>query len=165
MSLGVFQEQGGPEFAINYIDRYTGRRVSARALEKWRETGKGPVYTKIGRSIIYERTDLDQWIASNRRTSTKQYTPPLESGIPATATFSKAVADEAMQRGMHNLPLTKEQIVELLDSAATELRGGADVSPAFDRLAMTITIWLLAFGKAFLPPGESSPAIVVTTQN
>lgn len=44
--------------------------MSKSTLEKLRLTGDGPVYVKRGKSVFYTRKDLDEWIASNRRTST-----------------------------------------------------------------------------------------------
>lgn len=38
-------------------------KVSPPALEKWRLTGKGPAFIRIGRLIRYRRSDLDRWLA------------------------------------------------------------------------------------------------------
>ena len=43
---------------------------SASTLEKLRLTGGGPVYSKIGRRVVYRVQDLDVWLAANRRRST-----------------------------------------------------------------------------------------------
>ncbi len=43
---------------------------SASTFEKLRLYGGGPRYVKIGRRVVYDPADLDQWLASNRRTST-----------------------------------------------------------------------------------------------
>lgn len=48
--------------------RYVG--CSPRTLEKYRQTGGGPVYLKIGRSVLYRQVDLDRWLESCLRTST-----------------------------------------------------------------------------------------------
>ncbi|MCS3896032.1 excisionase family DNA binding protein [Bradyrhizobium japonicum USDA 38] len=45
-------------------------RVSKSTLDKLRVYGGGPIYFKLGRSIVYSRTDLDAWMASRRREST-----------------------------------------------------------------------------------------------
>jgi hypothetical protein len=37
----------------------------------WRSKGKGPAYVKTGRTVRYWVRDLHQYIAANRRTSTK----------------------------------------------------------------------------------------------
>jgi hypothetical protein len=41
-------------------------------LEKRRLTGGGPPFIKLGRRVVYDPTDLDSWLASNRRTSTSE---------------------------------------------------------------------------------------------
>ncbi|QIG68354.1 putative transcriptional regulator protein [Rhizobium phage RHph_Y3_56_1] len=43
-------------------------RKSASWLNKTRLTGVGPVYLKVGGSVLYLRSDLDQWLAGTRRT-------------------------------------------------------------------------------------------------
>lgn len=43
---------------------------SASTFEKLRLTGGGPVYTKLGRRVVYRVEDLDAWLAANRRRST-----------------------------------------------------------------------------------------------
>lgn len=48
--------------------RYLG--LSARTLEKWRLTGDGPPFVKLGRAVIYERQYLDDWVDAHRCAST-----------------------------------------------------------------------------------------------
>ncbi len=43
---------------------------SESKLEKARVSGNGPVFIKLGRTVVYDVSDLDDWLASNRRTST-----------------------------------------------------------------------------------------------
>jgi predicted DNA-binding transcriptional regulator AlpA len=44
--------------------------LSHRTLEKLRVTGAGPQYFKMGRAVRYAISDLDAWLARNRRCST-----------------------------------------------------------------------------------------------
>lgn len=44
---------------------YLGLSVST--LEKLRVTGRGPRYAKAGRRVIYDRRDLDRWMAARKR--------------------------------------------------------------------------------------------------
>jgi predicted DNA-binding transcriptional regulator AlpA len=44
--------------------------LSASTLEKLRLTGDGPFFIKRGRSVLYDRADLDGWLDSLRRRST-----------------------------------------------------------------------------------------------
>ena len=47
---------------------YTG--LKSRTLEKLRQTGGGPIYLKVGRSVLYAQSDLDTWLQQRRRAST-----------------------------------------------------------------------------------------------
>jgi len=44
--------------------------LSAATLEKFRCSGGGPKFLKLGRAVRYDRADLDDWLASRRRCST-----------------------------------------------------------------------------------------------
>jgi predicted DNA-binding transcriptional regulator AlpA len=44
--------------------------LSARTLERYRCTGFGPAYRKLGRRILYSPSDIDAWTTSRIRTST-----------------------------------------------------------------------------------------------
>lgn len=46
--------------------------LSPRTLERYRCTGFGPAYRKLGRRVLYRPDDLDAWTASRIRTSTSQ---------------------------------------------------------------------------------------------
>ena len=39
-------------------------------LEKLRVIGGGPTFSKLGRTVVYDIVDLDDWVASNRQMST-----------------------------------------------------------------------------------------------
>ncbi len=53
--------------------------LSHRTLEKLRVTGGGPDYFKMGRAVSYAISDLDAWLAKNRRSSTSLGAlPPVE---------------------------------------------------------------------------------------
>jgi molybdenum cofactor biosynthesis enzyme MoaA len=43
---------------------------AASTFEKLRLTGGGPLYSKIGRRVVYAVADLDAWLIANRRRST-----------------------------------------------------------------------------------------------
>ena len=44
--------------------------LSPRTLERYRVTGDGPVFNKLGRRVCYARADLDGWTSGRRRRST-----------------------------------------------------------------------------------------------
>lgn len=50
-------------------------RLSERVLERYRLTGFGPVYHKLGRRIVYAPRDLQDWLDANRRRSTSECQP------------------------------------------------------------------------------------------
>ena len=44
---------------------------SARTLQRWRGTGEGPPYRRLGkRKVMYSRAELLAWLNSRRHTST-----------------------------------------------------------------------------------------------
>lgn len=53
-----------PDSAAGYLSLTTQR------LAKMRLHGGGPAFIKAGRSILYRREDLDNWLASLSRLST-----------------------------------------------------------------------------------------------
>ncbi len=54
--------------------------LSPRTLERLRIEGRGPAFLKLGRRVVYARTDLVAWAEMRRRSSTSdagQPGPPL----------------------------------------------------------------------------------------
>ncbi len=47
---------------------------STSTFEKLRLSGGGPIYSKIGRRVVYRVEDLDAWLAATRRRSTSDTT-------------------------------------------------------------------------------------------
>jgi len=47
-------------------------RLSIRTLERLRCTGLGPKYVKVGRSVRYQQSLLDEWLARRVRQSTSE---------------------------------------------------------------------------------------------
>ncbi len=44
-------------------------------FEKLRLTGGGPLFIKLGRTVVYDRLDLDHWLSKHRRISTSALLP------------------------------------------------------------------------------------------
>ena len=44
--------------------------LSPRTLERYRVTGEGPVFAKLGRMVRYARADIEEWAARRRKRST-----------------------------------------------------------------------------------------------
>ena len=38
---------------------------SHRTLETWRRNGNGPPFIRIGRRVVYRRSDIEAWLAKN----------------------------------------------------------------------------------------------------
>jgi len=47
--------------------------LSVSTLAKMRLYGTGPVYSKLGRRVVYRLEDLERWIEQNRYQSTSEY--------------------------------------------------------------------------------------------
>jgi len=46
-------------------------RVNRRSLERWRMTGAGPPFVKVGRKVGYRMRDVEAWLENQRRTHTR----------------------------------------------------------------------------------------------
>lgn len=47
-------------------------RLGKPTLERFRITGSGPVYVKLGSAVRYRKVDLDAWLASRATRSTSE---------------------------------------------------------------------------------------------
>ena len=47
--------------------------LSTSTLAKFRLSGKGPTYSKLGRRVVYRVDDLDDWVLAHRHNSTSEY--------------------------------------------------------------------------------------------
>lgn len=44
--------------------------LATSTLEKLRVSGQGPAYIKVGKAVIYDVADIEEWLATKRRRST-----------------------------------------------------------------------------------------------
>lgn len=42
-------------------------RRSPETIRYWRYTGEGPTHFKVGRSVLYETTDVEAWLATKKQ--------------------------------------------------------------------------------------------------
>lgn len=49
---------------------YSG--LAESTLEKLRVSGDGPRYIRVGRVVVYDLDDLDEWLNSHKRNSTSE---------------------------------------------------------------------------------------------
>jgi predicted DNA-binding transcriptional regulator AlpA len=47
--------------------------VAEQTFNRWRGEGRGPHFIKLGSRVVYDQSDLDAWLAENRRRSTSEY--------------------------------------------------------------------------------------------
>lgn len=45
---------------------------SVRTIQKWRVSGQGPDFFKLGRSVRYRRSEVIAWVEERRRAHTSQ---------------------------------------------------------------------------------------------
>ena len=48
-------------------------QLKPNTLAKWRVTGEGPVFVRVGRAVRYRPIDLATFVKANVRQSTSQY--------------------------------------------------------------------------------------------
>ena len=53
---------------VSEAARYTA--LSKSTLNKLRVYGGGPIYIKVGKAVIYDKADLDQWLAGKKVANT-----------------------------------------------------------------------------------------------
>ncbi len=53
-----------PQATANYV------QMSVSKLAKLRMSGKGPRYSKVDRVVLYDETDVDDWLEALKRAST-----------------------------------------------------------------------------------------------
>ncbi len=51
----------------------TAIAISKKTLQLYRRKGCGPSYSKVGKRVLYEPSQLEAWIASKRCNSTSEY--------------------------------------------------------------------------------------------
>ena len=70
-STPVFAREAAPARYLNTAEAAQYLRVSPRTLEKWRLTGEGPVFRRLGggRAVRYALEELDEFAGDRRRTT------------------------------------------------------------------------------------------------
>jgi excisionase family DNA binding protein len=47
-------------------------RTNPRTMERWRSTGEGPAFVKVGRRVAYSLSALREWVHRQTRQHTRQ---------------------------------------------------------------------------------------------
>ena len=71
-------EEAAPTTRAKYLNNreaaeYLG--LSVRTMNRYRVTGDGPPYYRLGNRVRYVRAELDEWVTGSRRTSTSNADP------------------------------------------------------------------------------------------
>jgi predicted site-specific integrase-resolvase len=64
-----------PQTHFNQADLAARLNISPRTLERWRWTGEGPVFLKIGGRVVYRLEDVEAFEQARRCRSTAQGVP------------------------------------------------------------------------------------------
>lgn len=65
---------------LNQTELAARWNISHRTLERWRWTGEGPQFIKIGGRVVYRQEDVQAFEAERLRSSTVQPEPRAETG-------------------------------------------------------------------------------------
>jgi len=57
---------------LNQVELATRLKISPRTLERWRWTGEGPAFLKIGGRVVYRLEDVEAYEHGRRCESTVQ---------------------------------------------------------------------------------------------
>lgn len=60
---------------MNQVELAARWKISPRTLERWRWTGDGPCYLKIGGRVVYRLEDVEAFEQSQLRASTAEQPP------------------------------------------------------------------------------------------
>ena len=73
------QGPAGARMYMNTREAANWLGLSPRTLDRYRVTGEGPAFFRLGRLVRYRREDIETWLAGRRRFSTS------DSGMPRSA--------------------------------------------------------------------------------
>lgn len=65
---------------FNQVELAERWKLSPRTLERWRWTGDGPTYLKIGGRVVYRLEDIEAFEAEQERRSTAEASPNAAGG-------------------------------------------------------------------------------------
>ena len=79
---GTSERGSSEEAALTTRAKYLNNReaaeylgLSVRTMNRYRVTGDGPPYYRLGNRVRYVRAELDEWVTGSRRTSTSDDDP------------------------------------------------------------------------------------------
>lgn len=66
---------------LNQVELATHWNISPRTLERWRWTGEGPRYVKLGGRVVYRLSDIQEYELAMIRSSTPGNSRPQQPAI------------------------------------------------------------------------------------
>jgi predicted DNA-binding transcriptional regulator AlpA len=51
-------------------------QISPKTAQKWRQTGRGPSFVKVGRLVRYRESAIQAWLDQQTRSNTAQHARP-----------------------------------------------------------------------------------------
>ena len=114
--------------------------VSVHTLSYWRQSGRGPKPTKVGSRVLYQRREVERWLAtldgyfSSRETGNKGWS--VESRQATSAWLEKAVEAASRIEPAHTSPwklASTYALLSIADSLAGRRQSPPEPSRAFAR--------------------------------
>ena len=77
---------------LSQIDLANRWRMSPRTLERWRFTGEGPQFIKLGGRVVYRLEDIEAFEIRQIR----QFTPGITRGVPEPGIPIRSIGKRAV---------------------------------------------------------------------
>lgn len=120
----IVRQRLRPKTAASYLG------ISESNLAKRRMRGDPPPFLKLGRSVAYEVTDLDAFLASSRYNSTSEYPSPAVSDRQGVVPPSEAgTADGLIDRAVPPTVLPTRRRSKIGPPAAVAPQGPIGAGP------------------------------------
>ena len=68
------------ETHLNQLELAVRWRISHRTLERWRWTGEGPKFVKLGGRVVYRLSDIEEYEQAMIRSSTSDHVHTEQAG-------------------------------------------------------------------------------------
>src|SRR6266478_6071907 len=101
--------------------------VTETTLAVWRSTGRGPASLKLGRRVVYPRSDVETWLQSLRESRNGNKEPQRPMGLPNLRRRARGGGEE---HRFGRKRLKSESRAEDTRQPAPRTAGGAQVPAA-----------------------------------
>ena len=148
---------------LNQIDLAARWNISHRTLERWRWTGEGPRFVKLGGRVVYRLEDIEEYEREQIRASTADTATGIdqcaESGTGGPRRFSRSGIVGQLQRRIH-----EHRVVDVgIGRGGAGQCHGPDVAGL--HTAQAVTPGLHSHGDdVFIPTAHGALALAQTFQ-